>query len=410
MICQICGNKIPDDSQFCNKCGIAIEHDNPENLAGNITEASNRVVIEELSEKKSKPNKRKIAILTILLTIGFIAIGLGIYLLVPFSKYSQAVNLQNQQKYEDAIQAFKDLNSYGDSDKHIAECLYQEGEASFKNGNFEDAIGKYKEAQIAGYSNIQDKVFESQYALGKQLLDKKEYTNAINYFRLLGSYKDSKDLLNLTLCFDGKANYTAGNFDKAEEELKECKLDSNTLALAKTVKAYQGTWQQNDNRYTQLVISGWKISVVFSPDTNKSKSFDYTYTFHGGDKIYTTQESTYLGVDTNGLLSNQTMSVDYVLKDNILQSNDPIDDFSYLQKTGEYKYKTYKKIGNSTAKPLDGYEPAVGMDAEKARQSTWGSPEKINKTTMAYGVHEQWVYSGNRYIYVDDGIVTAIQN
>lgn len=34
---------------------------------------------------------------------------------------------------------------------------------------------------------------------------------------------------------------------------------------------------------------------------------------------------------------------------------------------------------------------------------------QINKTTTEYGVHEQWVYGNGRYIYLDDGIVTAIQ-
>lgn len=53
--------------------------------------------------------------------------------------------------------------------------------------------------------------------------------------------------------------------------------------------------------------------------------------------------------------------------------------------------------------------PAIGMTAEEVRNSSWGKPSDINKTTTAYGVHEQWVYSGNRYIYFDDGIVTSIQ-
>ena len=53
--------------------------------------------------------------------------------------------------------------------------------------------------------------------------------------------------------------------------------------------------------------------------------------------------------------------------------------------------------------------PAIGMTAEEVKNSSWGKPSDINKTTTAYGIHEQWVYSGNRYIYLDDGIVTAIQ-
>lgn len=53
--------------------------------------------------------------------------------------------------------------------------------------------------------------------------------------------------------------------------------------------------------------------------------------------------------------------------------------------------------------------PTLGMTAEEVRNSTWGNPEDINKTTTTYGISEQWVYSIDRYIYFDDGVVTAIQ-
>lgn len=54
-------------------------------------------------------------------------------------------------------------------------------------------------------------------------------------------------------------------------------------------------------------------------------------------------------------------------------------------------------------------EPHVGMTADEVRESTWGRPQKINKTTTKYGVDEQWVYPNYKYIYLEDGIVTAIQ-
>lgn len=56
--------------------------------------------------------------------------------------------------------------------------------------------------------------------------------------------------------------------------------------------------------------------------------------------------------------------------------------------------------------------PAIGMTAAQVRASTWGEPSDINRTTTRYGVSEQWVYrtsSGTKYVYLDDGIVTAIQ-
>jgi len=54
--------------------------------------------------------------------------------------------------------------------------------------------------------------------------------------------------------------------------------------------------------------------------------------------------------------------------------------------------------------------PSIGMTKEEVKNSFWGSPQKINRTTTAYSVSEQWVYGNGRYVYFEDGIVTAIQD
>lgn len=53
--------------------------------------------------------------------------------------------------------------------------------------------------------------------------------------------------------------------------------------------------------------------------------------------------------------------------------------------------------------------PYVGMLKGQIEDSTWGTPMYVNTTTTASTIREQWVYFGHRYIYVRDGIVTAIQ-
>lgn len=54
--------------------------------------------------------------------------------------------------------------------------------------------------------------------------------------------------------------------------------------------------------------------------------------------------------------------------------------------------------------------PKIGMTKSEVLNSTWGKPEDVNTTTTKYGTNEQWVYSLTRYIYFDNGIVTAIQD
>jgi hypothetical protein len=52
----------------------------------------------------------------------------------------------------------------------------------------------------------------------------------------------------------------------------------------------------------------------------------------------------------------------------------------------------------------------IGMTQEEAIKSSWGKPERVNRTTRRSGVHEQWVYGGRNYLYFENGILTTIQN
>lgn len=65
---------------------------------------------------------------------------------------------------------------------------------------------------------------------------------------------------------------------------------------------------------------------------------------------------------------------------------------------------------NESFKYTEPKKPEIGMTKDQVLKSTWGQPKDINKTITAYGTSEQWVYSISKYIYFEDGIVTAIQN
>jgi hypothetical protein len=53
----------------------------------------------------------------------------------------------------------------------------------------------------------------------------------------------------------------------------------------------------------------------------------------------------------------------------------------------------------------------IGMTADQVIAS-WGRPDDINRSIFATGVHEQWVYGelGGSYVYLEDGVVTSLQN
>jgi hypothetical protein len=54
----------------------------------------------------------------------------------------------------------------------------------------------------------------------------------------------------------------------------------------------------------------------------------------------------------------------------------------------------------------------IGMTEQDVLDSSWGRPTSVNRTTTAHGTHEQWVYGNahNGYLYLDNGILTSIQN
>lgn len=69
-------------------------------------------------------------------------------------------------------------------------------------------------------------------------------------------------------------------------------------------------------------------------------------------------------------------------------------------------------LANKEAKENDELRnslPKIGMTEKEVVLTKWGGPRKINKTTTSTTVYEQWVYSSYRYIYLENGIVVAIQ-
>lgn len=60
--------------------------------------------------------------------------------------------------------------------------------------------------------------------------------------------------------------------------------------------------------------------------------------------------------------------------------------------------------------PMHKERPEIGMTETEVIQTSWGLPEEKNRTETANGISEQWVYSDNRYVYFEDGVVTAIQD
>jgi hypothetical protein len=70
------------------------------------------------------------------------------------------------------------------------------------------------------------------------------------------------------------------------------------------------------------------------------------------------------------------------------------------------KYRAEQRANDARCARIGGAK--VGMNAAAIQKSCWGRPLRVNITTTADGTREQWIYGGG-YLYLTDGVVTAIQ-
>lgn len=166
------------------------------------------------------------------------------------------------------------------------------------------------------------------------------------------------------------------------ERISEPEID-----FGDTLDVFQGEWKDENGR---LVISGDTLNFVYE-STIGSKSFcDVSTFFFGYDE------------GDNLVVMNQHSQPRYTIslgEDGALTIKNMI---------GDEDTRVYEKISDNTEVPEEKVEPAIGMTEAEVYASTWGAPQKVNTTETAAGKREQWVYDVG-YIYLDNGIVTAIQ-
>lgn len=51
----------------------------------------------------------------------------------------------------------------------------------------------------------------------------------------------------------------------------------------------------------------------------------------------------------------------------------------------------------------------IGMTKEMVLES-WGEPKDINRSVGSWGVHEQWIYYGDKYVYIENGKLASWQD
>ncbi len=287
---------------------------------------------------------------------------------------------------------------------------YNQAETEQKNSNYEKAISYYQKIEFL--NKVKEQENECYYQKAIELRNEKNYDNSILYFEKINNYNDSQEQIKETKYQQALYNYNIGDFEKTKEILEtmqEYKDAIKYLHNSEKMIKLQGTWEE-DYLHCYVQIKGWNITEFESKygylvnigkyalgngTTNVDKVSFYdlhevfleienndlkAYYMENGEKKKYSDEEFYFDDENNNLYINK-------MEKNI-------------------KYKLIKRKYQITERK----EPSIGMTKTEVENSTWGKPEKINRTKTSYGTHEQWCYSTHKYIYFEDGIVTSIQD
>lgn len=324
--------------------------------------------------------KKLIVAVPIILTIILICIGL--YIANPYMKYNTAQRYFDIGDYARAKPMFISLGSFKDSNNYIYECDYQSALSYKENGAFEEAIEVF--TTIEDFKDSKEQILDIKYLNAMSYIEEEDYDNAILYLSDIKDYKDATSQLKEAQYQLGTKSYNAGDFTKAKDlfgKIQGYKDSDSLFNKSKQLSKYIGTWVE-ESRDSHVVISGWDISFIYG--ISSAANFRFELLEDGS-------------IDTNYDI--------FKLRENGQSMERYLGDSYDGNST-----RLYIKWNGDVPIPSEPVSPYIGMTKSELEESSWGKPYDINRTTTAYGVREQWCYSGYRYVYLEDGVVVSIQD
>ncbi len=391
-------------------------------------------------KKIHKHNGKQIAIIVTGIVLLIIIFMISKLILIPMYEYNRALHYMKEENYKNAIDMLEKIPNYKNVDQILNECKYNDAKNIIVNNvveQLDDAI-QYLNT-VNSTQEITDLIEKGNYQLAYLDYTNGEYKEALNRIETLHMNLEVSDLRlkclweliselysvnkyeEVLLYFDmvGNVDLLGVNSYNANKILKESILmyarecyengDFSTAALY--YKKMDSLDDDDTLKYKQSCLleklqGKWLIEGQFQG-----------YEFIGWDTIYYQDLTDYLGNLKNPKITERSND----LKDSWLYKNENtlIHKGSYLKiilrssntmymGTDEDNALIYHKVSEFHGTIEEPKDPRVGMSASEVRESSWGEPDHINKTTYSWGTKEQWCYSGYRYIYLENGIVTAI--
>lgn len=330
----------------------------------------------------------------IVVTVILIAILASIPFVAKIVSYNNAISLFEEKKYEDAVSEFKELGEYKDSQEYLFESTYKLARQYLAKGKSQEALLLFDELKSHNNSKYSDYSLDINYFTAQAYMNEKKYDMALDILEKIKNKTNVEEDIRNAKYLKAVELYEEQNYEEAIKIFNE--FDKSYKDVEDYIERYPkqrfiGDWVFSDEDY---MFRAYSFTVVGAKITEEDITFltreydDYmTYKYKiDGDILIPMYQN----------VEDSERSIQYISEDHLVYRTK-----GYSGNTLEYDMKRGKVNKRK--------EPYVGMTAADLLDSTWGMPEDINKTTTVYGVHEQWCYSGYRYVYLDDGIVTGVQ-
>lgn len=360
-----------------------------------------------------KPIKHKRTAYTAIILCIVVAVVLGVIFteVIPeriYEKnYALAIAEVEDQNYEEALQYFYDLPYFEAVDtnefyiSYITSLCekdeYATAYLAMANGFLPDEA-----LNLVSDETIENMGYYVRYYEAVFWSETDSYIDAYYQFLQLNGYEDSSKRADNILEQQKSVFY-----DEAMRELEEMTPSSveKALNLFNLILDYKdSSWYVDMIRFMNNMCGTYTKSGIL--DNDATYIIEYCMiTRYEGD--YKTTSSMRI-VEDDGVfyyITNKPIPLTTIFK---YETN--VNRFGAYWRYSESGYHTdFEKMRKESYSTEQLRYPEIGMTADEVKKSTWGEPTKINKTTYSWGTSEQWVYSNYRYIYFENGIVTAIQ-
>ncbi len=155
-----------------------------------------RLIKEESAAAEARANKvKKLALIAGAVIAGIILLWIILTNVTrnqeTLNRYNIAVELMDNSRYTEAIEAFEALGDYQDSPEKIRECKYATAEALMLNEQYEDAISVF--TALREYKDCPTKIKECKYAKAEALSAEGDLTHAAMMFGSASDYADARE-------------------------------------------------------------------------------------------------------------------------------------------------------------------------------------------------------------------------